>query len=114
MELWYAVLRDREDNDWGYGSYDRQEAEKMALEMGPEAYIAVINNEGDPVCVEEISQEDFGMKTMYAIMNKCKAMSTDSWNSDNQMSSYNLQSEENSSIVLRTRQMNACSVTLIG
>ena len=67
MRLWYAVMEDRNDTDWGYGSYDRQEAEKMALEMGPEAYIAVINNEGDPVCVEEISQEDFGMKTMYAI-----------------------------------------------
>ena len=67
MRLWYAVMEDRNDTDWGYGSYDRHEAEKMALEMGPEAYIAVINNEGDPVCVEEISQEDFGMKTMYAI-----------------------------------------------
>ena len=67
MKLWYAVMEDRNDTDWGYGSYDRQEAESMALEMGPDAYIAVINNEGDPVCVEEISQEDFGMKTMYAI-----------------------------------------------
>lgn len=67
MKLWYAVMEDRNDTDWGYGSYDRKEAEKMALEMGPDAYIAVINNEGDPVCVEEISQEDFGMRTKYAI-----------------------------------------------
>ena len=51
---------------------------------------------------------------MYSIMNKRKAMSTDIWNSDNQMSSYNLQSEENSSIVLRTRHQNACSVALTG
>ncbi len=51
---------------------------------------------------------------MNAIMNKCKAMSTDIWNSDNQMSSYNLQSEENSSIVLRTRHQYACSVALTG
>lgn len=67
MKLWYAVLRDREDNDWGYGSYDRKEAEKMALDMGAEAYIAVIEDGDNPICVEEIDQEDFGMKTMYAI-----------------------------------------------
>ncbi len=51
---------------------------------------------------------------MYAIMNKLKAMSTNMWNSDNQMSSYNLQSEDNSSIVLRTRHKFACSVALTG
>lgn len=67
MKLWYAVMKDGEDYDWGYGSHDRREAENMALEMGPDAYIAVIDTEGDPVCVEEISQEDFGMKTKYAI-----------------------------------------------
>ena len=36
MRLWYAVMEDRNDTDWGYGSYDRQEAESMALEMGPD------------------------------------------------------------------------------
>lgn len=51
---------------------------------------------------------------MYAIMNKREAMSANMWNSDNQMSSYNLQSEENSSIVLRTRHQYACSVALTG
>ncbi len=51
---------------------------------------------------------------MYAIMNKRKAMSTSMWNSDNQMSSYNLQREDNSSIVLRTRHKDACSVALTG
>ena len=51
---------------------------------------------------------------MNAIMNKRKAMPTDMWNSDNQQSSYNLQSEENSSIVLRTRHKDACSVALTG
>ena len=51
---------------------------------------------------------------MYAVMNKLKAMSTNMWNSDDQMSSYNLQREDNSSIVLRTRHKDACSVTLIG
>ena len=67
MKLWYAVLRDREDNDWGYGSYNRREAERMALEMGPDAFIAVIDTEFDPICVEEISQEDFETHIMYAI-----------------------------------------------
>ena len=67
MKLWYAVMEDREDYDWGYGSYDRKEAENMALEMGPDTYIAVIDTEGDPICIEEISQEDFGMRTKYAI-----------------------------------------------
>ena len=65
--IWYAVLRDREDNDWGYGSRNRNEAERMALEMGKDAYIAVINDGDDPICIEEINQEDFGMRTMYAI-----------------------------------------------
>ena len=51
---------------------------------------------------------------MYAIMNKLKAMSTNMWNSDDQMSSYNLQREDNSSIVLRTRNKDACSVALTG
>lgn len=67
MSIWYAALRDREDTDWGYGSHERSEAERMALEMGKDAYIAVIDTEGDPICIEEISQEDFGMRTRYAI-----------------------------------------------
>ena len=67
MKLWYAVMEDRNDTDWGYGSYERSEAERMALEMGKDAYIAVIDTEGDPICIEEISQEDFGMRTRYAI-----------------------------------------------
>lgn len=65
--IWYAVLRDREDNDWGYGSHNRNEAEKMARNMGPDAYIAVIEDGDDPICVEEISQEEFETKTKYAI-----------------------------------------------
>lgn len=67
MATWYAAMRDREDNDWGYGSHNRHEAEKMARNMGPEAYIAVIEDGDDPICIEEISQEDFEIKTMYAV-----------------------------------------------
>ncbi len=60
MKLWYAVLRDREDNDWGYGSRERTKAEKMAMDMeSAEAYIAVIEDGDVPICVEEIQQDDF-------------------------------------------------------
>ena len=55
---WYAVLTDNEDTDWGTGSYDLAEAEAMVADykrMGyADAYIAVIDESGDPVCVEEI------------------------------------------------------------
>lgn len=51
--LWYAVMRDRDDSDWGYGSYDRAEAERMCKDAGEESYIAVIQNGN---CVEEIEQ----------------------------------------------------------
>lgn len=56
---WYAVLRDKEDDDWGTGSYSLEEAKEMAREFGEEAYIAVISEEPNPVCLEEIYQEDF-------------------------------------------------------
>ena len=60
MKLWNAVLRDREDNAWGYGSRERTKAEKMAMDMeSAEAYIAVIEDNGDPVCIDEIHQDDF-------------------------------------------------------
>lgn len=59
-KLWYAVMRDLEDNDWGTGSYDLDEARAKVNELRDDgytdAYIAVIDmhNEADPVCVEEI------------------------------------------------------------
>ena len=56
---WYAVMRDREDDDWGYGSYDIDEAKRMCLDQeSPEAYIAVIEEGENPVCVDEILRED--------------------------------------------------------
>lgn len=68
-ELWYAVLRDREDNDWGSGSFDYEEAVQMAKERNAEL-IAVIRTgffepegyipAGDPICIEELQAgEDF-------------------------------------------------------
>lgn len=57
-KIWYAVLCDSEDNDWGYGSFDPDEAKAMALELRqqgrPDAYIAVIDNGIDPTCIDEI------------------------------------------------------------
>lgn len=54
--LWYAVQENREDSDWGYGSFDKAEAIEMAKRTESE-FIAVIDNDE---CVEElISGEDF-------------------------------------------------------
>ena len=62
-KYWYAVMKDNDDNDWGYGSYDLAEAEAMVNRFKSQgyadAYIAVID-EGtageptDPICIEEI------------------------------------------------------------
>lgn len=60
---WYAVMKDDDDNDWGYGSYDMAEAEAMVNRLKSQgytdAYIAVIDEgtadkPADPICVEEI------------------------------------------------------------
>lgn len=66
MKYWYAVMMDREDTDWGTGSFDLAEAKAMASKY-PEAFIAVIdanydedgNATTDGECIEEIMQEDF-------------------------------------------------------
>jgi len=56
---WYAVMRDCDDQDWGYGSYVLDEAKEMC-EKYPEGYIAVIDNNTDnPVCIEEMHQDEF-------------------------------------------------------
>ena len=55
MKKWYAVMTDSIDGDWGYGSYDYDEAVKMVQPYIPDGgYIAVIDEDGDPICVEEI------------------------------------------------------------
>lgn len=68
MKYWYAVMMDREDNDWGTGSFDLDEAKAMVLRDYPnDGFIAVIdggydedgNATTDPLCVDEIEQEDF-------------------------------------------------------
>lgn len=66
MKYWYAVMMDREDNDWGTGSFDLDTAKEMARKY-ENGYIAVIDanydEDGNPTtdgeCIEEIKQEDF-------------------------------------------------------
>ena len=54
-KLWYAGMRDNDDNDWGSGSYDYDEAVEMVQKYIPDGgYIAVIEEGNDPICVEEI------------------------------------------------------------
>ena len=51
---WYAVMADDEDDDWGTGSYNLDEAKKMVKKY-PNGYIAVISESThDAVCVDEI------------------------------------------------------------
>lgn len=56
--MWYAVMLDNDDTDWGTGSNNMDEAIEMAkkyrAERSEDAYIAVIDDEGDPICVDEI------------------------------------------------------------
>ena len=67
-KIWYAVQVGADDNDWGYGSYDEQEAIRMAQEAAENnpdwlVSIAVIDQgqdgNADPICIEErIIQEE--------------------------------------------------------
>lgn len=43
-KTWYAVLKDREDNDWGTGSYDKEEAYEKAKGMVAQ-FLGVIKSE---------------------------------------------------------------------
>lgn len=56
----YAVMADRDDTDWGTGSYSLDKAIEMVKEkkdVYPDGYIAVIEMGSDPICVEEIEVE---------------------------------------------------------
>ena len=57
---WYAVMTGPDDTDWGTGSYVFSEAKDKAIsyrESGyPDAYIAVISDDDDPICVREIHE----------------------------------------------------------
>lgn len=62
IKLWYALMMDNDDTDWGTGTFDREEAlaRLKAWREGPypEAYIAVIDDGDTPVCVDEIREFD--------------------------------------------------------
>lgn len=54
---WYAVMKDTEDIDWGYGSGDFEEAKRMAAKLRPDnpgAHIVVVDITGDPVAVDQV------------------------------------------------------------
>lgn len=54
-KMFYAVI-ENEDPDWGFGSYDYNEAVEMAKKYDG-AYIAAIDESGrEPMCVEEIRE----------------------------------------------------------
>lgn len=54
-KLWYAVMYDEEDTDWGYGSFDYDEAVEMLFDCDMYNLIAVIEN---GVCIKEIYKQD--------------------------------------------------------
>jgi hypothetical protein len=42
--LWYAVMADRDDTDWGFGSHDKAEALRMAQYLdNPDAYVVIVD-----------------------------------------------------------------------
>lgn len=67
-KIWYAVQKNRDDNDWGTGSFEYDEAVEMAKKYGSESVIAAIdagydedgNETADPICVAEfVNGTDF-------------------------------------------------------
>ena len=60
--IWYAVMADHEDTDWGYGSSSYAKAVTMCKDMRedghPDAFIAVIDDGNDPTCIDEITDLD--------------------------------------------------------
>jgi hypothetical protein len=58
-KLWYALQASEEDNDWGTGTYDREESIKIAKEKNY-FRVAIIEQGNDPICIAElINGEDF-------------------------------------------------------
>ena len=62
-KLWYALMKDMDDSDWGTGTYDRDEAiRRMKDSNGFYTLIAVIDegdgNPGSAVCVAEITVDE--------------------------------------------------------
>lgn len=53
-KLWYALQKDSQD-DWGTGSFDKEEAIEELRKNDSYTLIAVIDNDE---CIEEIYKED--------------------------------------------------------
>ena len=56
-KLWYAVVTNN-DPDWGYGSYDKEEARQMAVECANSGKynrvdLVTVDEDGDPIAIEE-------------------------------------------------------------
>ncbi len=48
MKIWYAVMKDVNDSDWGYGSYDLGEAVAMLNQQGyEEGFILAIDDDAN-------------------------------------------------------------------
>lgn len=69
-KIWYAVQRDRSDEDWGTGSRDRDEALRMAKEKDCKI-IAVIeeDDDGEAICIEEIEVDSEPLPMAVAVKN---------------------------------------------
>lgn len=55
MAKWYAAVWCKEDNDWSHGSRDLEEAKMMALKLGPESRVIVIDDGNDPIATGEVN-----------------------------------------------------------
>lgn len=60
--MWYTVLYDREDTDWGFGSYDFDTALVCARRLkengNPDVVIGVVEGVNDKVLTRYIEVED--------------------------------------------------------
>ena len=54
VKRWYAAVMDKEDNDWGHGSSDLDEAKRMARKLGPGSLVIEVADGADPAAVREI------------------------------------------------------------
>lgn len=46
MKIWYAVMKDTNDDDWGFGSYDLNEAKEMLKQQDwTDGYILAIDDD---------------------------------------------------------------------
>ena len=61
--IWYALLVDEDDDDWGTGTRSYSNALEWLRNLQkekPNAYIAVIADGDDPICIDTIHNPDEG------------------------------------------------------